>query len=96
MDTLHTIYTITTIDSRRDHRTVGWFPTLNDAQDIVSQNIGDIWEFSYHWVVIEEVYPGLYPHTPNEYWYHWNTTELKFKPCDKPKMYHNTVNFGIG
>lgn len=65
------IYLVTTyrrvadlkIGQRKFHnkRTVGWFPTLEEAIDIVEHNRGDLEEAGhYRWAVVEEMPAGLY------------------------------------
>lgn len=89
------IYTITTFDCRRDQRTVGWFSKRQDAINVVKDNICDIWEFSYDWVVIEKIPESLYPIITKEWWYKWNHEEKRYLKCSKPKLFHNLLGCSI-
>ena len=96
MDKIYTIHTIRTALGGADSRTPGWYTTLEQAQGVVDNNIGDIWEFAYRWVVIEEIPSGLYPYPTREWWYRWNEGKQQYLPHKKPDHFHNSVNFAIG
>lgn len=42
-------------------RTVGFYPTLEQARNIVVNNYGDLCETIYHYALIQEIGTGLYP-----------------------------------
>ncbi len=93
------IFTITTM--RMDGhagRTPGWFTSWREADQCVRENWGDIFEFYYHYVVIEHVPPGLYA-LPNgglraEWWYKWDTKA--YEPITKPDKFKRNTSWGIG
>jgi len=76
-------------------RTVGWFPTLKRAEEVVVNNEGDIYEAGhYNHCVIEEVVSGLYPHVTRKEWFQWKKEGYVIIP--KPKGLGNSTNVGIG
>jgi hypothetical protein len=97
------LYTVTTIASSARYggtRTPVVCKTFERAKEIVEENEGDIFEYSYMLVVIEAVmadtlYGGS---TDEQYWYVWKGDGETggYVPIERPKAYKNTVGFGIG
>lgn len=52
-------------------RTWGWFPTLREASEDVSLNVGDLHETTFNYVIIEEVYAGICSDTKVVEVYKW-------------------------
>jgi len=93
------IFTITTVKPPHETRTIGWFPTFEDAMAEVENNSCDMYEGCYMFCVIETVAPGLYPSPPEgECWFRWEGSwdEGGYKEITKPHFFNNTVSFGIG
>lgn len=100
------IYTITTlrIEHNDEHnadyiaasRCVGFFKTLEEAENILNNNVGDIFEFYYNYAVVEKMHPGLYPHDLNFKTYKFDMEKKGFFSCEKPTALENTGSFGIG
>jgi len=102
------IYTVTTLmfdpDSNMDDpgvvhlyykRVVGWFLTLEIAEEVVMHNEGNINEAGqYDHSVIEEAHPGLYPHISREEWFKW--IGGRYILISKPKGLDKSTNIGIG
>ena len=77
------------------NRSVGWFPTLDRAEEVVMNNEGDIYECGYYnYCVIEKVSPGLYPDVSREEWFEWKNGGYTLIP--KPDWLKDSLNFGIG
>lgn len=79
-----------------DSRCVGYKETMQEAQYVVKENICDIYENSFNWVILEPFGPGIYPHASSEIWYQWDIPNRKYLLSAKPKFFEHTVNFGIG
>jgi len=76
-------------------RSVGWFSSYSDAEEIVRKNIGDIYEAGhYDHCVIEELYYGLYPTVIKERWFEW--LNGRYQQIKKPLGLEKVTNFGIG
>lgn len=100
------IYTITTLDRLvktefgfpdfGNTRTVGWVGNLEIAKEIVVNNYGDIWEYSYDYAVIEEVEEGLYPLCKDRWFYQYNEELKQYVPIQEPDWMKMYVNLGIG
>lgn len=78
-------------------RTVGWFPTLARAIEVVTNNEGDLYEAGhYDHCVIEEVRTGLYPSIGRkecqEWWFKYAMVN-KYLLVDKPDGLENILNF---
>lgn len=63
------IYIVSTIrfiteEAPLNVRSWGWFPTKEDAFEILDENIGSLIECGwYHYAVVEKFHKGLYQHT---------------------------------
>lgn len=100
------IYTVTTVhvqmDPFEDHhivrkRCVGWFPTLELADEAVRENHCDIYECGhYNHAVIETKEPGLYASVTNEFWYKWDKGCRRYLRTSKPDALVRTIHFGMG
>lgn len=60
-----------------DTRTVGIFPSLEEARNVVENNVCDIFETIYDYALIEEVTFGLYPDLISQELYHVKNTTTK-------------------
>lgn len=99
---MNSIYVISSIHVENSgditrKRTVGWFPTLAEALDVVTNNDGDIYEANhYNHCVIEEVQAGLYPSIGRkecqEWWLKWASIN-KYIIVDKPDGLKDTISF---
>jgi hypothetical protein len=69
------IYTITTFGSPEPNaiqRTVGYFTTLEEAQEAVLVDGAHLHEALYDYALIESIVPGIYPHSEDVNWFKWN------------------------
>lgn len=95
-------YTITTLSAHEVYggdRTVGIFRRWSEAVEIVLTNAMDIWETTYHLVVVEEVYlDEIYGGMARRrgWWFKWNREEKKYEEAECPPSYKNVSGFGIG
>lgn len=98
------IYTVTMMKNSGDVSKMvdslwcaGWFPTEEDARNVVLNNGCDIFECGYYTMaVIEKVPPGQYAIGTREMiWYHRNEAG-EVAEVSKPKELCNMVHFGIG
>ena len=74
-------------------RSVGWFPTFEEANEAVVSNMCDIWEYSYDYAIIEETPPGYYRSAPLSntdvekgtviHWYKYNESTEQYEKLDK-------------
>jgi len=95
------IYTITTLSRRDDlsskSRTPGYFFSFETAQRYLNENIGDLFEGSYDYAVIEKVYPGIYTIEGRaEWWYKFNMEKDSYEEIEKPVKFQRVVCWGIG
>ena len=94
------IYTITTIRTEKDDRSVrcvGWAQNKESAFNIVTHNYGDINESGYYrYAVVEKIRTGLYCTPDKEFWFDWDEPTKKYCSIDKPKEFENIVNFSMG
>ena len=94
------IFTVTTLQPAlfSKSRTVGYYKTLEEAQNAVEENHGDIAENSYYlYCVIESHNPGIYNY--NElfsWWFKYNHKKKKYIKCQKPENFRRTVSFAMG
>ena len=77
-------------------RTFGWYSNLKDACKDVKNNMGELWEYAYDYIVIEEVKEGVWGMAIKEWWFKWNRKKKAFFSIRKPKETISIVNWGIG
>ena len=99
------IYTITTLNKLHEEnipydslgpRCIGWFNNHEDAKHAVTNNMGDMWEGSYTYAVIERVGEGLYQTEPDYELFKFNTKTMKYEPIETPEYMKHFCSFGIG
>lgn len=92
-----TLFAVVTLANKLEDRIPVVCDSFDKANEIVVNNYGDIYEYSYSLVVIEEfILNKLYANSVNEYWYYWSLEDECYKPIEKPEVYSNIVGFGIG
>jgi hypothetical protein len=68
----------------KDSRCVGIFQKFKDASDIPDNNIGDVYENSYNYIVIEQIsIDELYPHLISQVFYRYDSYSHSYKVIDK-------------
>lgn len=75
-------------------RTFGWYSNFKDAEKTVKSNIGDLREYFYDYIVIEEFPEGAWVCRKNEWWYKWGAS--KYRLISKPESVSNVINWGMG
>ena len=92
------IYTITTMkENGRGTRTPGYFFSLETAKRYLEENVGDLFEGTYDYAVIEKVYPGIYAIEGRvEWWYQFDMEKDSYVGIDKPDKFQRAVCWGIG
>jgi hypothetical protein len=93
------IYTVTTIRHAlaAGNRSVGFFHTFEEAEQVLKENIMDINECGYYkYAVIEIVPPGIYTYPREELWYKWNHEKDSYEPCPKPERFQQVVGWSLG
>lgn len=83
------------------NRTVGFYFTLEKAEECVRKDWGDLDEAGYYnYLVIERLREGLYPsvslNPDHQLWFKHDRTEDKWVKTEKPECLSNIVGFGIG
>lgn len=77
-------------------RTVGFRHDLEIAKETVTTNMGDIWEYSYDYAIIEEVEPALYPDCRNRWFYKFNLETKQYEEINEPEAFAGCYSIGIG
>lgn len=76
-------------------RSVGYYLKLADAEEIVKNNICDLWETIYDYAIIEEIDEGIYPFVENKWFYKYNIELNKYELMKNiPEQYQNSYNLG--
>ena len=93
----HTILASKGKDKGYNDRVVGWFETLQDAENNLKVNCGDVHECRYDYAVIEELKPGFYSGAHAvRHWYEW-VPELKgYTNIKCPPQWLGITAIGIG
>ena len=79
-----------------EERTPYFKYTFKDAEEVVLNNIGDIWETCYDYAVINEINNCFYPCLISRKFYKFNKLTNSYKPIDEPEYFKNTIFCGIG
>ena len=80
-----------------DHRTVGWFGSLKEAENDLKVNCGDVHEGNFDYAVIEEVTSGFYSGAyAIKHWYEWVNELGGFKNIKEPAQWFGITAIGIG
>ena len=84
------------ITAARNHsdRCFGYYISENEAVETVLENRCDIWEFSYDYVVIEEIGEGIHGYCYKRAWFKWD--DGNYIPIKEPKEVEHIINFSIG
>ena len=77
-------------------RLPGYFTDLDEARDVVKNNIGDIWETVYDYACIEKVSEGLYGTKDFCEWYKYNADTGCYEKIDTPKFEEHICGRTIG
>jgi hypothetical protein len=79
-------------------RTFGYALDLSTAQRYVNDNVGNMRECLYDYIVIEEINPGIHSLTEREEWYEWawDGTKWKWTKCEKPSEFLAVTNWALG
>lgn len=98
------LYTLTTLSIHAMYggeRTIAICDSFEEANHIVIENMGDIWETSYGLAVVESVianalYGGIGER--DAYWYrYWgNARTGGYQPIETPECYRSIQGWGIG
>ena len=70
--------------------------TFEEAEEIVLNNIGDIWETCYDYAVIEEIDTRIYPRYITRKFYKFNSDTYGYEPTKEINLLHRTLVCGIG
>lgn len=104
-DRRNVIFTVTTMtalpqkspqDPRPDVRCIGWFSSIEDAREAVRKNLGDMWEGSYEYAVIETVGEGLYQTDVDFELFRFDVPTMGYKPLEVPEHMKCICGYGIG
>lgn len=91
------IYVVTAIEpDTYSSRAFGYFFSLGEAMESVTNNEGDLHECLYTHAVIEAFPAGLWRMPISEFWYRWDFNIQSWAACDKPIFANGVVNWGIG
>ena len=74
---------------------VGFTDTLEEADEVVSENQFDIHADTFMYVVIEEIEPGIYPTAEAEIWYAWSEEKNCFLPIERPSAAYGYSDFAL-
>ena len=75
-------------------RTFGFSKSFRKAKQWVNDNIGNMHECLYDYIVIENINPGIHSDTKQEWWYEWHY--CRWIICQKPDWSVGRVNWALG
>ena len=77
-------------------RTFGFANSYNEAYKWVKDNMGNMQECLYDYLVLEYIEPGIHPTVHSEEWFQWNGVEGKWDMTERPAELKGIVNFALG
>ena len=91
-------YNSTDWEDDRNHRTFGYYSTLDAAKQAVEKNLCDMNEFLYNYIVIEEIGEGIHPEVKSEMWWAWSRDLKCWEPLESRPVdeYFNFCNWALG
>ena len=101
MDKIWVVVTCRTLDTKnekfRDSRNVGWYNDLQEADKVLLNNYGDVYEDGYYpYAIIEQVPQGLYPICETALFYRWDKDKKRYIQIEKPEELKHIINYSIG
>jgi hypothetical protein len=79
-----------------DVRCFGYFENRQKALLAADENLADMHECLYNWLLIEKIPEGLHVMPTEEIWYQWDTGLECWVHVEKPKWSFGTINWSIG
>lgn len=70
--------------------------TFEEAEEVVKNNMCDIWERCYNYAVIEEIDCSLYPYPYMRKFYKYNIENNTYEPIKAPESIEHIGFCGIG
>lgn len=77
-------------------RCVGYFTTLQEAENAIANDKILVKKFFFNWFFIEEMNPGVYQNVISRTCYHWNENINHYVKEPEPKCLKDYSNLGIG
>lgn len=100
------MYFITTIEhlpqgdynDMGDIRCVGYYESIDQAEETVITNNCDIWETIYNYCMIEYIKSGLYQYALNDnrWFYKYNKDTQRYEQIDIPRCFDGIIGLAIG
>jgi hypothetical protein len=84
------------IQNSNNIRTVGFYSKFEDAEYTVLNNVCDINELMYDYVVIERIDEGLYPYSEEAFLYNFNYDTRQYMPIPLDKIPLNVTFVQVG
>lgn len=75
-------------------RTFGFYNSYRDACQAIKENIGDMHECLYNYLILEYIEEGIFPHVHTIEWWEWKDKQWKRRV--KPEGLWNTSNWALG
>ena len=80
----------------RPQRTFGFFERYHEAFLAIKNNIGNMQEMLYDYIVLECIEPGIHSKVSAKEWYGWNMDEKRWVHTECPKEFEVVTNFAVG
>lgn len=119
LDKIYTIYVVCLTEDGTDYKygtsikgnkyklgdhICGWYKNFEDAENIVLNNLTDIFECMYNFACVEEIPEGVNSYSVVKQWYKATFNEDKIdtghypevSKCDTPEVFKQIINFSMG
>lgn len=96
------MYFLTVIETDRNFNeyssstVVGYFKTYEEVVEILHSNYCNINGACYTYVVVEQIYSGLYPSSEKTIFFKYDSEKNGYFEIEKPKVFDHLDNFALG
>ncbi len=84
------------LHNKLKNHTFGYYPTFEEAHAAVTDNVGNMCECMYDYIVIENIPSGVHALSDGENWYQWSSNLNCWQSCVKPEEFRGIINFALG
>ena len=83
----------------KEKRTFGFFNDPVECKKAVVENLGNMHEFLYNYIVVEKIPEGIHSRVEESYWWKWSCDQPipRWEPIpEKPEQFEGITNWALG
>lgn len=79
-----------------DLRVFGYYESKQQAIDALHENRFDMFEFLYHYAVVEQIGAGIHPNVEWRQFFKYDTRRNGFFEIEEPEQFSHLTNMALG